>query len=341
VATEDDVRRVLDSYALGEFRIAWRVERGFVNENWVVETDRGHYFVKCRHPDLRQPDVIRAQHALIAHLRQAGFPAPVVVPTVGGETFLLLDGEVFEIQEYVKGDHYDHSRQAHFREAALMLGLYHARVQSFAPQALRDLGELYTSAILRANLTRLIGAWELDSNLAQIVRQLEAHADDLAGRFADHGALLHLVIHGDYYAGNLLFDRNCGGDRIIGVVDYDKARWQPRVVELAEALIYFASPRPGHLKHLVYPGVLEWEPLTRFLHHYAGVITLDENEARALPDYVRCIWLSVSLQRLLEKDLRPAKALEPLQEVLTLGDWAAANAGRMTELGNTITKERK
>jgi len=98
---------------------------------------------------------------------------------------------------------------------------------------------------------------------------------------------------------------------------------------LAEALIYFASPRPGHLKHLVYPGFLDWEPFTRFLQNYARAAALKENELPALSDYVCCIWLSVSLERLLEKGSRPAKGLEALREVLALGRWADANTHRM------------
>jgi homoserine kinase type II len=144
------------------------------------------------------------------------------------------------------------------------------------------------------------------------------------------------VIHGDYYYDNLLFD----GDRIVGVVDYDKARWQPRVVELAEALIYFASLRPGHLEHLVYPGFLDWEVFSRFLRNYARAAALEANEAHALPDYIRCIWLSVSLQRLLERGTPPAEAEEALQEVLALGDWAKAHDRRMVELALTAEEVR-
>ncbi|MGA9350112.1 MAG: phosphotransferase [Anaerolineae bacterium] len=333
---EHELARVLSYYDLGELRTTRRIERGFVNDNWVVETGRGRYFLKRRHPDLRRPDLIRVQHDLVEWLRQAGFPAPTIVPTVSGETFLVLDGEFYEIHEYIEGQPYDHDRPAHFDEAALTLGRYHTRVKGFAPQALRNLGELYSPTILSGNLTKLTEAWGLDHDpsLAQIVGQLEVHALDLAARFAGHGALPHLVIHGDYYAGNLLFD----GDCIVGVVDYDKARWQPRVVELAEALIYFASPRPGHLKHLVYPGFLDWEPFTRFLHSYACVIVPDENEVRALADYVRCIWLSISLQRLLEKGPRPAEALEALREVLALGDWAKANTRRMVRANHAAIR---
>jgi Ser/Thr protein kinase RdoA (MazF antagonist) len=319
---------VLSHYALGELRAVQRVERGFVNDNRVVETSSGRYFVKRRHPDLRRPDLIRAQHDLMGQLRRAGFPAPAIVPTLSGETFLALDGELYEVHEYIEGGPYDHDRPEHLEAAALTLGRYHTCVQGFAPQALRDLGKLYSPTILSRNLANLAEAWELDRepDLAQIAHRLEAHALELATRFAGHDALPHLVIHGDYYAGNLLFD----GDRIVGVVDYDKARWQPRVVELAEVLIYFASPRPGPLRHLVYPGFLQWEPFARFWRSYACVIVPDEHEVRALPDYIRCIWLSISLQRLLEKGPRLPEALDALREVLALGDWAAANAERMT-----------
>jgi homoserine kinase type II len=330
---EGELKRVLAHYALGELRDARRAEQGFVNANWIVETTRGRYFLKRRHPRLRQPDLIRAQHQLIGRLQQAGFPAPTVVPTIRGDTVLLVDGELYDIQEYIEGEPYHHDRPSHLEEAALTLGRYHIYVGGFAPQALCRLGELYSPSIVSGTLSNLAEAWQLhrDPGLAEIARGLEAHAADLAARFAGHGALPHLVIHGDYYADNLLFD----GDRIVGVVDYDKACWQPRLVELAEALIYFASPRPGHLKHLVYPGFLNWEPFFDFLRSYAQTFVLKEKEIGALPDYVRCIWLSVSLKRLLDKGPRPSEALEALQEVLALGDWAEANAQQMVEAAHS------
>jgi homoserine kinase type II len=323
--------RVLSRYAIGKPCSARPAERGFVNENRHIETPLGSYFLKRYHPSMGHPDVIHAQHALVAHLRQAGFPAPAIVPTIDGDTLLALDGDLYEIQEYLGGTFYNHDRPEHLQEAALVLGRYHTCVAGFAPQVLCSQDDLYSPAILRANLIDLINAWELDRD-ATPVQQLEAHADALTTRFATHGTLPYLVIHGDYYADNLIFK----DDHIVGVVDYDKAGWQPRVVELAEALVYFASPRPGTFKHLVYPGPLEWEPLEHFLRAYArllrtyaNVVAIDENEVHALPDYIRCIWLQMSLKRLSEKVPRPPKAPEALREVLALGEWAEANAEKM------------
>ncbi len=346
-ADEEELALVLSHYALGQLQAAQRIEQGFVNKNWIVDTDRGRYFLKRRHPDPHKPEqtidtrLILAQHDLMKWLREGGFPAPAIMPTAGGETLLILNGELYEIQDYIEGDFYDHNRSAHLEAAAITLGRYHARVKGFAPRALCTRGELYSptyaSTALRLVTTRLHEACQLgeDPGLPAAIQQLRGRAHDLAARFARHGTLPRLVIHGDYYAGNLLFR----DDQIVGVVDYDHASWQPRVVELAEALIYFASPRPGQLKHLVYPGFLEWKPFTRFLQGYARLVTLDEDEVRALPDYIYCIWFGVSLrctaQRLLEEGPRPPEALAALQEILALADWASASAGNMVEIARS------
>jgi len=332
---EGELARVLGRYGLGGLRSVQRIERGFTDDNWLVGTEQGRYFLKRRHPRRRQSEErVRAQHDLIQHLRRAGFPAPILVPAPSGETFLNLDGELYEMAEVIAGQPYDPDRPEHLASAARGLGHYHTCVEGFAPRVLRVQGALYGPEVSRTILTRLSEAWQLDRapDLATIGQQLVTQVSDLAVCFARHGPLSCLVIHGDYYGGNLLFD----GDRIVGVVDYDKISWQPRVTEVAEALIYFASPRPGHLQHVVYPGFLEWDPFERFLQSYARVISLSCNELQALPDYIWCIWFSVSLRRLLEKHpQRPADALEALGEVLALANWARAHAGQMVEIART------
>jgi homoserine kinase type II len=355
---KEEISRVLHHYDLGDLKSARQMERGYVNDNWIVETTHGRYFFKRRHPDLRKPDIIRAQHALIKHLRHFGFPVPAIITTTAGQTLLVLDNEFYEIQEFIEGTSYQHNKLAHFERAARTLGHYHACVQGFEPLVLQDLGSLYDPTILTVHLTDLKDSWELRQDPArqQIIQKLASHAGELTTRFARHDELPFLVIHGDYHAGNLIFD----GDRIVGVVDFDKASWRPRVVELAEVLIYFASLRPGHLKHLVYPGFLKWDKFARYLRFYAlGLdfetepmhcknhpridpeskktrtildITLKESEVFALPDYICCIWLSISLQNLRKKEYRPLDVPEALGELLALCDWSAANRQNMIEI---------
>jgi homoserine kinase type II len=331
---ESTLEHVLSHYRLGSLTHAQRVEQGFVNENWVITTTRGRFFVKRHPPRPRQAPLIRAQHELIEFLRYRGFPAPTLVRGLEGETLVILDDLYYEVQEYIAGEPYDHQRPTHLEQAALTLARYHSCVEGFAPSILCSLGQLYTPRTVHETLNRLTKAWQanLDPALADLVRKLEARTDKLATAFAHHGALGHLIIHGDYYADNLIFR----GDTVVGVVDYDKARWEPRVVELAEALIYFSAPRPAHMRHIVYPGFLEWAPFLRFLEAYNYTRTLEKGEAQALPDYVGAVWLFWSLRRLLEGGPRPDYAREALEEVIALFDWAQNNAHQMAEAALSV-----
>ena len=334
---EGQLEQVLQHYPLGQLTSACRIEQGFVNDHWMLTTTKGRFFLKRLNPLLRQSHLIRTTHQLVQHLRRADFPAPRIVPTRTGHTLLVLDSEWYEIQEYVEGGSYNHDRPTHLQEAAITLGRYHACVEPFAPQALRSLGDLFTPPVIRNNLGNLIDACGMDQerDYAGLAGRLNTEISHLAVRFAVHETLRQLVTHGDYYGGNLIFE----GDRIVGVVDYDKARWQPQIAEVAEALIYFASPRSSHMIHIVYPGFLEWEPLSRFLQSYSRSRPLKEREIHALPDYVEAVWLSMSLLRLWERGLDPEHTVEALEEVLSLAEWAKANAAQMIEAGHAAVIE--
>jgi len=336
--TENNVADIAGRYALGELRAAWRPVQGFVNDNWVLETERGRFFLKHRHPSVSRPDRIRCEHALMDWLVQHDFPAPALVRTPADETLLVMDNGCFEVQRYIEGRSFQHDRTEHLLAAARTLGLYHARVEDFGPDAFCRIGALYHPDHIQRKLDGLHEAWQLEhvGEQTAAITELETLTDVLATRFAKHTALPSLVIHGDYYAGNLLFD----GDLVVGVVDYDKASWQPRIAEVAEALIYFSSPRPGHLKHLVYPGILQWPRLTRFLEAYCGPAPLWAAEADTLADYVECIWLQVSLDRLLERGGVAAEACEAIGEVLTLAEWACDRAARISKVAQQASKER-
>lgn len=334
INVDDELAKVLRHYAVGELRTAQRIEKGFVNENWDISTDLGRFFLKRRHVEPRQPHIIRAQHDLMRWLHLADFPAPAVLSTKMGDSILDLEGQIYEIQEYITGEPCDFGDPSHLDEAARTLARYHGTVEGFETHVLSDLGELYSPSMAKKLLRALNETWQFDDDLElmSLAHALDMFLTELTARFFVHRPLPHVVIHGDYYADNLLFE----GNRIVGVVDYDKSRWQPRVVELAEAVIFFASPHPGHLRHLVYSGFLEWDPLERFLRQYARENALLKHEIRTLPNYVCCIWVQMSLVNLVKKE-RVSEAREALLELLALSAWARDNAGSLVESALLIT----
>jgi Ser/Thr protein kinase RdoA (MazF antagonist) len=332
MAIEQSLVDVLEHYDLGEFRNGRRIPHGYVNEHWWVETTTGQYFLKRRNEDLKRPRLIEAQHALIQHLRDAGFPAPAVVPTRHGRTFLELQGEVYEVHQYVPGDICDVTKPAHFTAAARTLAWYHNAVEGFDHPGLHWARERYGPTALGRIIDRLLQAWHgrTPAHIDVLIEELAGHARDLTARFAKFGPLPRLIIHGDYYAGNLIFQ----GDAVAGVVDYDLAHWCFRATELAEAVIYFSTERPRRLKQIVYSGVLDLEMLKWFLGAYiGGASRLFESELRALPHLIRIIWLCASLDPPLGPPLNLEAAPRALPEILTLADWAEAHAEEIIQVG--------
>lgn len=329
--TEEDVRRLLAYYDLGELQSCRRVEGGYVDENWIIDTTTGRYFLKRRHPRRRKPDLIRAQHALIQHLRSVHFPVPTIVRTRHGETFLKLQEEIFEIQHHIPGDMCDLGRPEHFTAAARTLGWYHAVVEGFDHPAFHRPRERYGPTILAQIIDRLMEDWHgrTPPELACLLGELQAHARDLETCFDEFGQLPELVIHGDYYAANLIFQ----GNEVAGVVDYDLAQWCWRAMELAEALIYFTAERPGYLKRIVYPGVLDLGAVQRFLEAYTEMSSLSAAEIRALPHLIRTIWMCASLNPPLKTRLSLEAAPQALPEILTLAGWAQAHGSDIVEIG--------
>jgi homoserine kinase type II len=322
---------VIAHYDVGQVRQHQRIHHGWVNDHWRVETAGGQYFLKRRHNSLSKPRLIEAQHQLIQHLCDAGFPAPQPVPTRHGPPYLDLDDEIYELYPYIAGALCDVRRPAHWAAAVRTLARYHQTVAVFDHPALHWPDERYGPTALAGIVGRLRQAWRgrTDEGLDALVARLVAHADDLRERFAAYAELPALIIHGDYHAGNLILQ----GDTVVGVVDFDLAHRCWRAMEVAEALIFFATQRTRRLEHVVYAGVLDLQAVGRFIETYSAASALSRAELEALPHLVRTIWLCAALDPPLEPLLSLDRAPQALPEVLVLADWARAHAGDIVGIG--------
>ncbi len=321
---------ILAEYELGRSRRCVHIERGYVNEKWLLETERGQYLLKRRHCSLRKPSLVQAQHGLVQHLCNSGFPAPGLVRTRRSRTYLAHGGEIYELQEFVNGDPFDAAEPAHLVSSARMLAFYHNVVKGFDHPALHRPVERYGSVALSRTVKGLLKSWRVSMTpkMESLLNGLERHVQEIEDRYLAYRQLPELVIHGDYHGAHLVFQE----DRIVGVVDYDQAHWCSRVMEVAEATIAFCTDPGLQLKHIVYPGVLDLDLVQSFLAVYQEEVPLSEVEIRALPDMIRTIWLCAALDPPLELPLSLEAAPSALPEILILADWAAANESEIAQI---------
>jgi UDP-N-acetyl-D-glucosamine dehydrogenase len=190
--------------------------RGGKNEHFRVVTGEGQFFLRRSYRSKSVADLIR-QVELMSLLARRGLPVPRVVPTVAGARHAVADGRLWVATEALNGAPYDAGNPAHLLELGRTLARYHQTVADLDAGA----GEPAPLVELRLRTAR--------ASLDPFLRRRATEVIEELGRIAPD--LPRLVIHGGARRGSVLFD----GDRLSGLLDFDSAAPDVRVLDIAVA----------------------------------------------------------------------------------------------------------
>jgi homoserine kinase type II len=254
---------VAEDYDLGEVDHVEQIFGGFENLSFAVWTRSGgekrRYFVrKYKYGTVERE--IRYEHALVGHIRDKGFElAAQVYATKGGDTVVtreeLRDGELvtryFAVYELLGGDDKyswvkNRCSDAEYADAARVLARFHAAACDFDPgelvreqppimDFLASLPATFTGYAEGATGSRydVYFRERLDGILASIGRGLEL-ATELE-------PLPRCPVFCDYHPGNLKWS----GEKGVGLFDFDWAKLDYRIFDIAVGLVYFCSSWEG------------------------------------------------------------------------------------------------
>jgi homoserine kinase type II len=190
---------------------------GGKNEHLRVVTGAGVHYLRRSHRAKARSELV-AQLQLMRLLRSRGVPAPEVVPAATGADHAELDGRLWTTTRGIDGAPFDDGSRAHLRALGHVVARYH-RVVADLPAAG---GEPPVLTELRARA----GAPGLD-------RALQDRAAGVVHRLTDLlPALPRTVVHGGARRGSLVFR----GEQVVGVLDFDSAHPDIRVLDLAVAV---------------------------------------------------------------------------------------------------------
>ena len=257
----ESIRRLLeDHYDLGKLTHVREISGGYCNTNygvWMSAGGRSHpYFLRWYHPNAAESEIL-FEHALLNHLKSAGFTlAANIVPCRSGATVIHTPPPehhggktaLWALYEFLQGeDKYswtftDLTDREFISAAEVLARLHHCghgfkkppgtdrvqpRITEFVPTFRKPF-----SAFLEQDRGRRCDRL-FRVNLASICRAI----DDAA--FFDIGfrGMKELPIHCDYHPGNLKY-RN---ERCVGIFDFDWAKIDYRLFDVALGLVYFTS----------------------------------------------------------------------------------------------------
>lgn len=228
----------------------------------VAAADGVHYLRRSYRAKPR--DELTGQLRLMQLLRDRGFPAPEVVPSRTGADHVELYGRLWIATRGVEGTPFDDGSREHLRALGRTLARYHAVVADLPAVAAEPavLSELRS----RGNERDMEPA--LRARTEQIVKQLTGLLPNLP----------RVVVHGGARRGSLVF----AGDEVAGVLDFDSAHPDVRVLDLAVAVhdVGKVYTRLGEADHKV---ALDLDRVTELLVAYSRDARPTAAEAEALP----------------------------------------------------------
>ncbi len=286
---------VLSHYDLGVIEQIRAFPRGSPRSPKVrITTHRGEFVLKRRAPGRDDPHRVAFAHGLQLYLARHGYPVPRLIGTrEGNNSMLQLGGRVYELFEFRPGGRYDGSATA-TRRAGRALAALHGLLGEYESPYEPPRSSYHGAAGIDAKLKRI----------PQAVAAREPQADSRAlGRTCEvlreayHEAADHVeqsgfrswpsrVIHGDWHPGNLLFGPQGEGGPVTAVLDFDSARLEPAMADVANGALQFSMTWAGvgddpaaAPKDL---DVRRVRRLVRGYHRYAGC-AIGADELAALP----------------------------------------------------------
>jgi len=323
-----EASQVLKSYNLGALQFL-RPGAGTANPAVIAVTTKGQFFVKRRNPRYDSKEQLSYDHGVVQHLARAGLPVTPSLRTNSGSRWVTGERGVHEVYPLVQGKPHMPGRSEQIRAAGSTLAALHLATQDLEPPGDKTLPRLHDP---RDVLTGL--RWAHQQNVeedADRIACLVECAETVARRLPDRAywRLPLCIIHGDYHPANLKFE----GDAVAGVFDFDWVGRGPRMVDLADGLLFFCGVRkrpldPGDIVSLTQAFELDREMMAAFGQGYGSLIEPTGQELAALPELMRARWLFCrvdAMQRKIPQEQKLAYLLEeielPLQQIESHEEW--------------------
>lgn len=283
---------VLSHFDIGTIQAVREFQRGSRRSpKLLIRSDKGMYLLKRRARGKDDPFKVSFAHGLQLYLAAKQFPLPHLMRTKGdGQSMLHYHDAIYELFEYIKGSGYDNSLEA-TASAGRILALFHKLLAEYQADYEPPTGSYHASRMVAKSFEHI--PHTLEKVDPQGVKTQAQRVSDVIAlvRTAYNEAALRVnemgltdwpmqIVHADWHPGNMLFR----GSRVVAVIDYDSARFQQRVLDVANGALQFSILGGGD-DPAQWPDYIDLSRFKRFLRGYDSVpgCILTKAELRAVP----------------------------------------------------------
>jgi homoserine kinase type II len=242
VLSADELSAIAAAFGVGTLRAAEGIPHGSINTNFRLQTSQGTFFL--RHTTVRSSKDLRFEAALLTHLVEGGYPAPILLWTTDGQPFLEIAAGRASVFRSLAGEELSRAdlNADHCEGVGAVVGKLHRVGNSFSV----DRANPYGPNQVRPWLT------ELRNHPDPAIRALGDELQPLLeySQSFEGGLLPRGAIHADLFMDNVKWL----GDRISAVFDFEMACREAFALDLAIALnawCFDGSYQPDFCRALV------------------------------------------------------------------------------------------
>jgi Ser/Thr protein kinase RdoA (MazF antagonist) len=284
---------VMSNYDIGPITAVKEFPRGSRRApKLLITSEKGEYLLKRRARGKDDPFKVAFSHALQLYLASRQFPLPHLIGTrKDNNSMLQHNNGVYELFEYIRGSSYDSSLEATF-DAGKTLALYHKLLRQYTPEFEPPVGSYHSSRAIHNSLEQLPNTLDDPERVPRTPEDLvDATTRFLRASYlqaADKVEAAGLsswppqIVHCDWHPGNMLFRHR----KVVAVIDYDAARLQQRVIDVANGALQFSILASGE-DPAQWPEYLDQTRFKRFIRGYDEVDPVSVAELQVIP------WLMV------------------------------------------------
>ena len=280
----------LSRYDLGAISSAKEFARGSRRSpKVIIQSEKGKFLFKRRARGKNDQPKVAFAHKIQLALAARNFPLPHLLCTTGdNNSMLVINDNIYEMFEYIDAGGYDGSLDATY-DAGRILGLCHKLLKDFKSDYKPPPGSYHHAEAIKQAIHNTVVSLPMESRPSADV--VTGTVEDLHKAYVDSAREVDSlglpswpdqIVHGDWHPGNLLFRKH----HVVAVIDYDAARLQPRVIDLANGALQFSIiGGGGHPSN--WPDYVDFSRFKRFMRGYDSVNVISKLELKAVP-YLMC-----------------------------------------------------
>ncbi len=284
----EELAVVLSHYDLGIIEAIKEFPRGSRKApKLLIRTAKAEYLLKRRAKGKDDPFKVAFCHAIQMFLAEKQFPLPHLIGTrKENNSMLQILGAIYELFEYIRGSGYDNSIEA-TRDSGRILALYHKLLRDYTPEYEPPLGSYHNSRHINSSIDQIpdtmsrnkqsYGGTAVVTDTLEILHKAYVEA---AAKVNEIGLMDWplQIVHCDWHPGNMLF-RN---QKVVAVIDYDSARMQQRIIDMANGALQFSIIGGGD-DPSTWPDHVDEVRFQNFIRGYDSVDMVSVAELQAIP----------------------------------------------------------